>query len=220
MLALESKPQALKRKKIVNNPLGKENILIRTEEDFKKIYEAYFFRMLAYARILTKSDELAKDSVSEVFLSIWNTQRGSKIKNIESYLFTSLKRQCLKLMAIESKNLKEDDSRAHIEAKRDDYTPEDFLLTKETLAVIETSVEGLSDHCKLVFKLIKEQGMSYDEVAKELNISKHTVRNHLYRAVNQVRSDLDVYFSESQTSNNGGGRTTFWMILCVSLLIL
>ena len=70
------------------------------EERFEKIYSTYLPRMYHYARKLLKSDHLAEDVVAEVFYNLWKTKSDfSEIKEIETYLFISVKNQVVRMLA-------------------------------------------------------------------------------------------------------------------------
>ncbi|MEQ9286127.1 MAG: sigma-70 family RNA polymerase sigma factor [Cyclobacteriaceae bacterium] len=210
----------MKTNKIINIDPSSKGFSIREESDFKEIYDLFFFRLIAYARIITKSEDLARDAVADVFLNLWNTRNQIAISNIDSYLLTSTKNQCYKILSKEKKSNDREEPFLYME-DRDFYTPEALLLTKETLEVIRNSIENLPSHARLVFKMVKEDGFTYEQVAGELQISKNTVRNHLYRAVNQIRSDLDNYFSEENKSGKRSGDIDVQAVmigLCIGLL--
>ena len=70
------------------------------EERFEKIYSDYFPRMYLYARKLLKSDHLAEDVVAEVFYNLLKTKYDfSEVKEIETYLFVSVKNQVVRMLS-------------------------------------------------------------------------------------------------------------------------
>src|SRR5690606_42043092 len=46
------------------------------EDYFERIYSEYFDRLFAYALVITKSENLAKDVVSDVFFNLWNAKKN------------------------------------------------------------------------------------------------------------------------------------------------
>ena len=67
---------------------GNQKVLGRNKSYFEEVYRAYFDRLFGFALVITKSESLAKDAVSEVFFNLWNSQTGlSTLKELKAYLF-------------------------------------------------------------------------------------------------------------------------------------
>src|SRR5690606_27170061 len=67
---------------------------------------------------------------------------------------------------------------------------EEQLIDKERKALLDSAINELSPQCRLVFKLCKLEGRSYDEVSKMLEISPNTISNHLTKAKKQLKDRL------------------------------
>jgi RNA polymerase sigma-70 factor (ECF subfamily) len=52
------------------------------------------------------------------------------------------------------------------------------------------AVDKLPDQARVIFKLKRQEGRTYDEIAKELNISINTVRKQMSRALTKLRQEL------------------------------
>jgi RNA polymerase sigma factor (sigma-70 family) len=66
------------------------------------------------------------------------------------------------------------------------FDPEQLLITAEMLGFIYKAIDQLPPKCKMVFKLAKEDGLKYREVAEVLNISVKTVENQLAIALQKI----------------------------------
>jgi RNA polymerase sigma-70 factor (ECF subfamily) len=82
----------------------------------------------------------------------------------------------------------------HIAINSDNLTPEQLLIDAQNKADLQKSTNALPTRCKLVFKLIKEEGLSYKEVAEVLNISPKTVDAHLVTAMKKLSKALNIKF--------------------------
>ena len=69
-------------------------------------------------------------------------------------------------------------------------TPEDDLISEETVNHINSAIEALPTKCKQAFKLVREDKMKYRDAAEVLGISVKTLENHLALAVKKIRSNL------------------------------
>lgn len=74
----------------------------------------------------------------------------------------------------------------NIDITFDNLTPEQILINEEFKKSIELIVQALPPRCKMVFKLVKEDNLSYKEVAQILDISAKTVDAHLVTAVKRI----------------------------------
>src|SRR5690606_11287430 len=67
---------------------------------------------------------------------------------------------------------------------------DEYILEKELMETLETAVKQLPEKCRLIYRMSSEQGMSYKEIAKKLNLSEKTVQAHLTKTTKTLRSDL------------------------------
>jgi RNA polymerase sigma-70 factor (family 1) len=182
-----------------NRKIFKKNLEEKQQEEyFQEVYKAYFDRLFGYALIITRSENIAKDAVSEVFFNLWNAQTDlHSIKELKSYLFTSVKNQSIKALSNDPVGFRID-CYEHIISSVDKIDPEELLVGKELEQFLNDAIENLPDHCALVFRMVREDGMKYDEVANELGISKDTVKYHVKTALKKLTAELEGYFTETQ----------------------
>ncbi len=69
-------------------------------------------------------------------------------------------------------------------------------LNKHTTAIINR----LPPKRKQVFILIREHGMSYDEVSEQLGISKLTIKKHMHEALRFVREEVAFRYGQNHAS--------------------
>ncbi len=63
---------------------------------------------------------------------------------------------------------------------------EEALISAENLAAITTIINALPKKCRMVFKLIKEDGLKYQEAADVLNLSIKTIEGHMTHAMRKI----------------------------------
>jgi RNA polymerase sigma-70 factor (family 1) len=159
------------------------------------IYEDYFDRLYSYALLITKSEVLAKDAISEVFFNLLKAKVDlTTIKSIKSYLYTCTKNQAIRLISQNPVNFNIENV-----SSIDKINPEELLIGKELEEFLFKAIEDLPPQCKLVFKMVKERQMKYEEVAKELGISVDTVKYHLKTALKNIRIKMEDHFIGAKT---------------------
>lgn len=164
---------------------------------FKAFFEHYYPELLNYAFYIVESRYAAEEIVSSVFINIW--QQRSKlveVKNLRSYLFVSVKNR--------SYNYVRDNRQ--IQAHEEDHdrhflstsfeNPESLYLSEELRKIILDSIEQLPARCKMIFRLVREDGMKYKEVAELLDISVKTVEVQMGRAIAKLKTTLSPYLKD------------------------
>ena len=159
------------------------------EPAFRKLFDIYKDRFYAVALKMTRSDETAQDVVQEVFMNIWkNREHLLKIDHPSSYFFTAVYRKVYhhyRRLAAERKFLR---SAPAIQAAEN--TTDEMVTANECREWISQAVTRLPPQQKLVFRLSKEEGMKREDIARQLEISPHTVKNHLSDALKFIHTFL------------------------------
>ncbi|MBK7525162.1 MAG: sigma-70 family RNA polymerase sigma factor [Saprospiraceae bacterium] len=83
----------------------------------------------------------------------------------------------------------------------------DYISVEDAIAVdnlqekINTAIDSLPEKCRLVFMLSRMEGLSYLEIAEQLQISPKTVENQISKALKILRES--VYDEDISISNRG-----------------
>lgn len=173
---------------------------IRTKSDssdtissFTEIYNLYYERLFRFAYTLVRNENDCEDVLSDTFVLVWeNWQTVSKMENLQSYLFTAVKNNCLKLL---NKQQLFDDvvDVQFINLAMDELTPEMNFITAEMYKILEKSINQLPERCKLIFLMSREQKLKYKEIAKILNISEKTIQAQLIIATKRITDIIKQY---------------------------
>jgi RNA polymerase sigma-70 factor (ECF subfamily) len=140
---------------------------------------------------LVRSKEAAEELVSDVFIKLWQirNQLGT-IENLRAYLYCITKNLSLNYLAKVSKSSSIQIELIDVESVIEFKTPEDICISNETIKNIKQAIQELPPQCKIIFLLVKDQSLTYKEVAKILNISVFTVRNQVAIATKKIADML------------------------------
>ncbi|MFC0513901.1 RNA polymerase sigma-70 factor [Mucilaginibacter angelicae] len=157
---------------------------------FKRLYLFYYGKLFNLAKSLVKQDELAEEITNDVFMNLWARRTSlAEINNFTYYCYTSVKNKSLTCLAKNQlKSINIDD--VYVDVADSSATGEDKLVCEDLTKLINTALSKLSDQCRLVFKLIKEDGLKYREVADLLDISIKTVEYHMGNALKTLALGL------------------------------
>ncbi len=160
------------------------------EKSFRILFEKYRSRFYAVALKMTASDVIAEEMVQDIFIKIWQKREElANIDNAEAYFFTTLYRQVYKhykKLALDRKLLKLISESASFH-----NITEETLLLRESERLINEAVAKLPLQQQKVFRLSRQDGFSREQIAEQLHISPHTVRNHLADATKFIRTYLN-----------------------------
>lgn len=174
------------------SPLIDVNHLLRqvAEGDdaaFREIFDHFRAPFYSAAFKMTHSPDTAGEIVQEVFVDLWEKREKVAAARIpEAYLLRMLHNTIythFRKLAVEQK-LKRT---LAVQGEGIDENPvEELLLSKENRAFLDAVISQLPPQQQLVYRLMKQEGLSRDEVAAKLNISPNTVKNHLAAAVEAI----------------------------------
>jgi RNA polymerase sigma-70 factor (ECF subfamily) len=163
------------------------------ESQFEQLYRLHFHGMIGFARIYVSDVSIAEEMVQNVFLNIWSRRASVELRtSIKSYLFRSVHNECLNY--IKKMNVRE---KAHheIASQMISYTNDasESLQAVELRAKIQKVIQALPKQCAVVFRLSRNEQLSYAEIAQTLGISIKTVENQMGKALRILRSNLQEY---------------------------
>jgi RNA polymerase sigma-70 factor (family 1) len=161
---------------------------------FDQFFLLYHHQLVAFAQQYLKQTEDAEEAVSELFVKIWLKRNSfSEVLHPEVYLFVAVKNACLNLIRSRKKRdllfpMRNDDEIIATEGVNQTRIEE-----KELHKILDQAIANLPQQRRLIFKLIKENGLKTKDVAKILSISNRTVENQLYKAVKTLAMVLSEY---------------------------
>jgi RNA polymerase sigma-70 factor (family 1) len=154
---------------------------------FSDIFRQHEHRLFILALRLTKSEQTASDIIQEVFLKLWEQREGIyRINNMEAWLYRLTENKIIDFLrkAAADNRLKE---KIWAGLQQIMNETELHIAAKEYNQIIQKAINELPPQRRLIYQLNKEEGLDYQQIADELQISRHTVKNQLFTAVQSVR---------------------------------
>jgi RNA polymerase sigma-70 factor (family 1) len=160
---------------------------LNNEQVFKDLYKRYFAQLYLFAVSLVHCNETAEEIVHDVLVNLWRKRNSfSQIENLNTYLYVSVRNLCLNSIRDEGKYRHVDIETLYDEQSHCTVDPESVLISKERLKNLNQVIDQLPIRCKMVFRLVKEDGLKYRQVASVLHISVKTVENQMAIAVKKI----------------------------------
>ncbi len=168
---------------------------------FESLYYLLYDALVKFGMMYINHREEAEEIVGDVFVKTWMGRANMQhVQRIDTYLFVAVKNQSLNyLKKYSTVHVVFDDNENDVNLV-DTANPQLQLERKELQVYLDQCINALPQQCRIVFKLIKEDGLKYKEVAEILNISPRTVQTQLVRAIQKLSISLSVYVSQPSTA--------------------
>jgi len=154
---------------------------------YETLYELLSSPLANFCFSFVKSREASEEIVSDVFIKLWQIRsKLTEISNLKVYLYTIARNFCLNYITRHAKNPVVRIDEIDFEPVVTLGNPEEIYLSSEAIHTIQHCIRTLPPQCRIIFQLVKEDGMSYREAADILNISVLTVRNQVFIASRKV----------------------------------
>ncbi len=164
------------------------------ESTLAELYQLFYKRLYRFARLITRSDEIAEEVVDDVFVRLWTRRdKITEIDNLTVYLYVAVKNRSLNELSRKAQELVNTPfDYLNIELKESANDPHELMVTAEIMHRIQKAIDALPPRCKMIFKLIREDGLKYKEVAEILNISVNTIDVQMAIAVKRICTALNI----------------------------
>jgi len=153
---------------------------------YRQLYDLLYERLFWFSYSFVKSREAAEEIVSDVFIKLWNIRsKLTDIDNLVVFLYTIAKNFSLNYITKNYKYPQVSLDEIQLEIVTS-VNPEELYISTEMAAKINETIRQLPSQCKLIFQLVREDGLKHKEVAAILNLSEITVRNQLTIAAKKI----------------------------------
>jgi RNA polymerase sigma-70 factor (ECF subfamily) len=172
----------------------------KAEDDIKKqlkkgnksalelLFRSHYNELCNFAYKYVQSKDEAEEIVQETFFRLWNKKTKIKIKkSLKSYLYTSVRNLCTehgRHLTVKTKYANET-----IETEKVP-TPQSILEATQLENLIKETFEKLPDRCRKIFRMSRNEGLKYAEIAEKLSISVKTVEADMGQALKALRHTL------------------------------
>ena len=170
----------------------------KTEEDFKAVFDEYFNPLVNYTNRYINNWEDSRSIVQDTFMKFWERRERIQINtSLKNFLFKSTKNNIIDFVrkAKTDREIKVGvlNTMESSTSRNGDNLGDESVLKSEVFKAIE----NLKPKNKEIFKWHRFEGLTYQEIADHLVISKRTVEDNMARSSLKLRNELQgflVYF--------------------------
>ena len=159
-----------------------------------EIYRYFFPGLLSFAHSIVKDKFVAEEIIEDIFVKLWDNKKAlPTVQNLSHYLYVSVKHASLNFISRKSKPPTVeigDDFSLKLTCNSNSF------IEKENIAKINEAINLLPKKCRLIFRLVKEEGLKYKEVAQILDVSVKTIDSQMYIAFHKITEYLKIALPE------------------------
>ncbi|RAV29072.1 RNA polymerase sigma-70 factor [Sinomicrobium soli] len=162
------------------------------EQAFRELYHKYYHAVYGFGMSLVKSSTIAEEIVQEVFMQVWLHCESLDPKlSFKSYILTITRNKSLDFLRKAGNNevLRKEIfyTGTYVHNQTSDYVDDaDYEEWKNK------AIASLSPKRRRIFEMSRKEGMSYEDIARELGISTNTVKVQMSKALRNIRIFLEV----------------------------
>jgi RNA polymerase sigma-70 factor (ECF subfamily) len=158
-----------------------------SRDAYRELFLILHRPLCQFAAGILKSNYDAEEVVSDVFIHIWEKRHTlTSIESPRMYFYMSVKNRSLNLLAKQKRQQALDAGYWSVNLSQLFANPEELMMTEELMQKLRKAIQELPARCQLIFKLVKEDGLKYREVAELLQISVKTVEAQMAIALRRL----------------------------------
>lgn len=148
------------------------------------LYIRYAPQVKSFVSAIFKNDADTEDFIQDLFLKIWeNRETVARAESFRSYLYSMVKNMVYNKI----KHKRVHDRYMNSSLRPQHYEPEERIQTKDLLRHINEELERLTEQQSTIYRLSREEGLTYKEISSRLNISPKTVQYHISNVLAKLR---------------------------------
>lgn len=179
--------------------MGEKDIDI---EQITKLFTERREQYIRFACSYVHDRSLAEDLVMDSFMYCWeNKEKLPEIRNHPVYLLTIIKHKCLNHLQkqriwkdISENILSDTEWELNMRISSLQACEPELLLGNELQQILNKTFKQLPEKSRHIFTMSRRDEMTYQKIAKEMNLSQKSVEFHISKTLNVLRKALGDYF--------------------------
>ncbi|MBB4035120.1 RNA polymerase sigma-70 factor (ECF subfamily) [Dysgonomonas hofstadii] len=161
---------------------------------FEHVFRQYYAPLCMYSYSITGQQEASEEVVQELFYVLWRDRQELRIlRSIKSYLYGAIRNQSLQY--IEHKNIQNryKEKALYQHKATHDETPHEQMEYRELEKIIDQALKRLPERRLKIFRMHRNDGKKYKEIAEILSLSVKTVEAEMTKTYQALRLEIEKY---------------------------
>jgi len=161
-----------------------------------RLQTAYWAPLVRFAGGMVEGRADPQDVVQEAFIRLWtHRERWDARGSVRSLLYTMTRNAALDELR---RHGRQERAAGRMEPRDASRPPSDDAAAEELRCAATAALAALPPKRREVFRLAREEGLTYPEIAQVLGLAPQTVANHMSLALADLRQSLRAFLPESR----------------------
>jgi RNA polymerase sigma-70 factor (ECF subfamily) len=183
-------PSVYSQKNVLENLFGKV-VTTGDYHAFRELFTHHYRSLCNYAMRVVITREIAEEVVSDVFVKLWKNREQIEVHtSFQAYIYRAVRNQALDYLKLRVHRQNERESLESVQwnmTHADHFSPAEEMSFNEFYEHVEGCIQALPRQCQIIFRLSREEGLRYRDIAEKLAISVKTVETQMSRALKVLR---------------------------------
>jgi len=180
-------------------PYNEKELLLRVstgdESAFAVLFAHHRDQLFGYLLKITKSRDMAEEIVSDVFLKLWvGRELLVNIENLGGFLHKVAHNKAMDFFKTTARQARLQQQYALRLDRLGDKDSFEVLEEQECRRIVLEAVNQLPPQRQLIYKMSREQGLTHEQIATALNLSRHTIKNAIIAANRSISEHLQQFY--------------------------
>lgn len=160
-----------------------------SEAAFVQLFDKYSAKVYNVAYKFLDSREQAEEIVQDVFMDVWiSKDKMAEVLNLNAYILGMVRKKVYD--AYRQKSSFAQLIKELSDNPQTENAVERNMQEREYEILLQRALAKLPHHQQEIFRLAREEGLSHEEIAKKLNLSRLSVKAHMKRILRVLRQTL------------------------------
>ena len=166
--------------------------------DYEELYRKYYLRLYYFAYDFVEDIDTSKDIVNEVFEAVWNNWQQMDKNRIGSYLYVSVKNQCVNYLRRNRPTVSYEQF-LNIISNED---PEYWLEMEELLEEISREIDMMPPKTRRVFEECYFNNHTYKEASDIIGITPSGIKKHIVKGLAVLREHFEIKINDKKSKKS------------------
>lgn len=158
-----------------------------TQQEFKNCFDRWFDEIRNYISYRSFDPELATDITQEAFMKIWEKNIEYRGDQTKALIYKIAK----ELWISSYRKSKTEKNYQTILKLNTQYLTQDSMEYEDIQSRVEKAIDGLPEKRRIVFLLSRMEGLTYQQISEQLNISVKAIEKRMTLALQALRKSLN-----------------------------
>ena len=161
---------------------------------FEHVFRQYYAPLRMYSYSITGQHEASEEIVQELFYVLWRDRQELQIlRSIKNYLYSAIRNQSLQYIEHKDVQNRYKEKTLYQHKTDHDETPHEQLEYRELETIINQTLKKLPERRLKIFRMHRNDGKKYKEIAEILSLSIKTVEAEMTKAYQALRLEIEKY---------------------------